>query len=571
MGQLLGPQVALPAFAPPVGPLLNPSRFARPSFMADCTTSFLPALSKLVVSTCGVIGHEHNTGMLFMRSRNATIELTKEWQVRALETRDGHDQTEFNRILKGLYFPGVPGKNPTYSYMPWPYMPIYLDKPEAGPRWTSRDDMRHIPHNGQLKPHSNLTDEIWHTIRSHKENHIRDAYWMWHGRLKVGNLPMAEFLNGHMFFTRRVQEYSGVKPIAVHLTYQFGDTADYVYGKRQRLRELGMWLMEEDKYFTEGSFLSIVDDHEGIDPIIEPYAKIASFCKESDSVKDKCWHPQELSAADKSARSISDRDPASLMDPCKPHLEVQGWMRGVLRNALVLHKKTSRTFILPQFQCYCERHWWMLEDGRIPAGAKQMPMPYKCPMDHIFEPAEWYNHKVDFREPAFLKDARVPEEIRSSKLRVLLELPPGREPVISADVVNLANQSTFEQIMDAIDKHQAQHGHRRIVEMKAVHLRDHVSTCISTTQREVDHFNMMCTQILDGRLVEFCSRDRNYLIGEVGPPLEAQGKDSKEGMNCSYPGKWPVTSNPVMWNKHITAENRQAWIGPLLKFCPSAS
>eukprot|EP00854_Cymbomonas_tetramitiformis_P016060 gene16060-19047_t len=158
---------------------------------------------------------------------------------------------------------------------------------------------------------------------------------------------------------------------------------------------------------------------------------------------------------------------------------------------------------------------------------------------------------------AFLKDARVPEEIRSSKLRVLLELPPGREPVISADVVNLANQSTFEQIMDAIDKHQAQHGHRRIVEMKAVHLRDHVSTCISTTQREVDHFNMMCTQILDGRLVEFCSRDRNYLIGEVGPPLEAQGKDSKEGMNCSYPGKWPVTSNPVMWNKHITAENRQ--------------
>eukprot|EP00959_Pyramimonas_sp_CCMP1952_P204546 4277140-Pyramimonas_sp.AAC.1 len=23
----------------------------------------------------------------------------------------------------------------------------------------------------------------------------------------------------------------------------------------------------------------------------------------------------------------------------------------------------------------------------------------QCPMDHIFEPAEWYRHKVDFREP----------------------------------------------------------------------------------------------------------------------------------------------------------------------------
>jgi hypothetical protein len=46
----------------------------------------------------------------------------------------------------------------------------------------------------------------------------------------VGLLPMGEFLNGHLFFTRRLQEYSGIKPIATHLTYQFGDTADYVYG-----------------------------------------------------------------------------------------------------------------------------------------------------------------------------------------------------------------------------------------------------------------------------------------------------------------------------------------------------
>lgn len=32
-------------------------------------------------------------------------------QVRALETTDGHDQTEYNRILKGMYQPGVPGKH----------------------------------------------------------------------------------------------------------------------------------------------------------------------------------------------------------------------------------------------------------------------------------------------------------------------------------------------------------------------------------------------------------------------------------------------------------------------------
>jgi hypothetical protein len=29
----------------------------------------------------GLIGHEHNTGMLFLRSSVASIEFTKEWQV----------------------------------------------------------------------------------------------------------------------------------------------------------------------------------------------------------------------------------------------------------------------------------------------------------------------------------------------------------------------------------------------------------------------------------------------------------------------------------------------------------
>jgi hypothetical protein len=53
----------------------------------------------------------------------------------------------------------------------------------------------------------------------------------------------------------------------------------------------------------------------------------------------------------------------------------------------------------------------------------------------------------------------------------------------------------------------------------------------------------------------------------VGPPLERLGKDVKEGMNCSYPGAWPVTANPVLWAGLITNENRQQWIGPLLKAC----
>jgi hypothetical protein len=57
-------------------------------------------------------------------------------QVRALETTDGHDQTEFNRILHGIYVVGQPGRA-----MPqqtgWPYLPTALDTVRGGERATN--------------------------------------------------------------------------------------------------------------------------------------------------------------------------------------------------------------------------------------------------------------------------------------------------------------------------------------------------------------------------------------------------------------------------------------------------
>ena len=47
-------------------------------------------------------------------------------------------------------------------------------------------------------------------------------------------------------------------------------------GKRQRLREHGIWLMEEESYFTEGNFLHIIDAPEGYAHVIEPYSAYAT-------------------------------------------------------------------------------------------------------------------------------------------------------------------------------------------------------------------------------------------------------------------------------------------------------
>lgn len=49
-------------------------------------------------------------------------------------------------------------------------------------------------------------------------------------------------------------------PYSVHMTYQHGDTFGYAYGKRQRLRENGLFLVDNDAYYASGNFLKISND-----------------------------------------------------------------------------------------------------------------------------------------------------------------------------------------------------------------------------------------------------------------------------------------------------------------------
>jgi hypothetical protein len=108
------------------------------------------------------------------------------WQRRALETTDGHDQTEYNRILKGVYLPGKPGKA-FVDMAPWPYLPTMIDTGKEGeePRPTHPDkDLRRV-RNGQLGIHPELTSKAWDTFNSNKARGIRNPYSMWHGQIKV--------------------------------------------------------------------------------------------------------------------------------------------------------------------------------------------------------------------------------------------------------------------------------------------------------------------------------------------------------------------------------------------------
>ena len=67
--------------------------------------------------------------------------------------------------------------------------------------------------------------------------------------LTIATLPFLYFASGHTFFTQSLQERMGFLPVCVHTTFQFGDTAEFTWGKRSRLREKRLWAVDDESYF----------------------------------------------------------------------------------------------------------------------------------------------------------------------------------------------------------------------------------------------------------------------------------------------------------------------------------
>ena len=69
------------------------------------------------------------------------------------------------------------------------------------------------------------------------------------GSVTLGLLPLRDIANGHTFFVQHpcamcrppLCSCNEPLPFAVHTTYQYGDTPQFAYGKRDRLVQSGLW------------------------------------------------------------------------------------------------------------------------------------------------------------------------------------------------------------------------------------------------------------------------------------------------------------------------------------------
>ena len=199
----------------------------------------------------------------------------------------------------------------------------------------------------------------------------------YHGKLKIGILPVATFTSGHTYFVQRMHEVVGRDPYVIHATFQFSGTD----GKRHRLREALVWADPPEYYDPPGGLLAYDADV-----------------------------PRELLD---DARSVEG------------HFALVNHQLLQVRAALAFAQKLGRTLVMPKLYCGFDR-WWAPHDGRIPGS--DTTLPYLCPMDHVFEVETWlrpepeaeFGKFIDFREYSFFDNPAVPAGLNESQVVVEL-------------------------------------------------------------------------------------------------------------------------------------------------------
>ena len=290
-----------------------------------------------------------NTGILWLRPTEPTIKLMATWRDALLTTTDKfeHDQDIFNKLLR--------------------------NEDDGSPaRFTSvegSDGVRMTKSTFAEADGDGAVGERLHMTRAARG-------------ITLGALPLSRFCSGQVYFVQRLPERLGVKPLVVHTTYQFSQAR----GKRQRLREAGLWLLDDDSYRGVG-----------------PHFKKKGFI----------------------AMLPTDQPPLSVIGGAgvENHLAAAAWYRLVIRNLIAIGEATDRVPIIPRIVCTCDR-WWgnVLPSCKIPGS--DVPPPFTtCPQDHIMNLPNMERAGVDWREWSF--PDRLPEG--ENNTAVLVKLAPGGE------------------------------------------------------------------------------------------------------------------------------------------------
>ena len=264
--------------------------------------------------------------------------------------------------------------------------------------------------------------------------------------LIIGTLPFLHFASGHTFFTQSLQERNGFLPACVHTTFQFGDTAEFTWGKRSRLRERRLWAVDEPSYFTR-----VGKGPHSAEASYEGFLRLSGDLLDLSQLGGQPMARAEASSSVKLegnpsfvAKALEARfgDVLHQMPERNPnrHLLIDSIQRRLVHNAMALGRATRRKVILPKLYCWCDRFWNVMKDCRMPGvTAAQHPFPFHCPFDHLFDLEKWMHSDAPIREYSFLNASQVSESDRRDAVRLGVRGASdgsGAEPGAPSDAAN---------------------------------------------------------------------------------------------------------------------------------------
>ncbi|MED6209157.1 hypothetical protein PIB30_052075 [Stylosanthes scabra] len=198
------------------------------------------------------------------------------------------------------------------------------------------------------------------------------------GNLKLGILPASIFCSGHTYFVQAMYQQLGLKPYAVHTTFQYGGTE----GKRHRLREAMLFHDPPEYYNPPGGLLSF-----------KPFIPKSLLLSGEHNVES--------------------------------HFALVNYQIKQIRTALAIASLLNRTLVMPPLWCRIDRLWYP-HPGILEGTLTRQP--FLCPLDHVFEvnvmlkklPEEEFGPEIDIREYSILDNPSLPLEVKNSWLDVQL-------------------------------------------------------------------------------------------------------------------------------------------------------
>ena len=110
------------------------------------------------------------------------------------------------------------------------------------------------------------------------------------------------------------------------------------------------------------------------------------------------------------------------------HMHMDALQRSVVRDLLALSIALDGIMIMPKLHCFCDRYWNFLAQCRYPIGPSDMPLPFGCPQDALYDLVRWNSMKVRFREHTFLDNPHVPAALRENTVRLRVRGGDGAPP-----------------------------------------------------------------------------------------------------------------------------------------------